>query len=138
MGLRPPVNGSSFAPVPLDWGFKTGVSNHLTELYCGPIFACDHFENFMVLAGHNLVIVDVAAKKVFMSKSVESAIERIKSAQFCKVPDRLLLALGGRDADYSGTNTDLFDATPLTKRVHAESGQSLQVAHCAYSDQLHF
>ena len=138
MGLRAPVNGSSLTPVALDWGPSTRKFNQVVDLQCGRIVACDHLGSLTVLAGENVVVVDTAAKKVFRTTLVESAVGFIRSAQFCLVRDRLLLALGGKDMNYAGTKTDLLDTTALAKCLSPQLVQNRQVPRAALQLQTKY
>lgn len=127
MAFEAPESESSLASVPLNWSPDPGEPSHLIDLQCRIIIACDHFGSFTVLAGRNLVILDIAAKTVLRNVSAKSAFWFIRSAQFCRVPGRLLLALGGEYPDYSGSNTDLLRLTTKQNKASLQLGRSSEV-----------
>lgn len=127
VGFRLSVDGSSFSSQPVRWS-ATSHLPEMSELH-GSIAACDNIGSLTVLAGDTLVIVDTATNRVFHKSSVECAIGFIRFAKFCRVPGKLLLAVGGQGVYYSGSNTDLFDITSVAKEANLQVGQDHEVVY---------
>lgn len=127
-GFVPGKDASTWTELRLDLGPTTLRKSKHTDLNFEGVYTCDHFEALTVLAGRGLLLLDLAAQRVFRGDSARSAVGLVISARFCKVPDRLLLALGGEDPDYAEHRSDLLEVSQSTRSEEPPLGPSPEVA----------
>ena len=101
--------GRSFGSVIKDYG----------NLDIGNIFAGASFENLAVFGGDKgyFQLIDTE-KKILLGERVKTAVEWIRSFQFCKVKNRkVYLSVVGCGSKYSLSETDLFEVGNLVTKV---------------------
>lgn len=88
----------------------------------GSVISSKNYQNFFIFGGYKsskIQIID-SIRKVVLQEPFETAIKIIDSLDFCilnpNAPDEQnVLAVAGRQSDYSAGKTDIFDITELIK-----------------------
>lgn len=107
---------------------------HFTRLDSAEILDYDQIGSLCVLAGKSLVLIDMAANKVFRKRGRDLAIGDIKSVQICRRGDKLVLAVCGSSPDYSEGRSNFFDISRIVSETNIRELWGLQVRGMASSN----